>query len=117
MTFLERRRSAEFEARLDRLLGHSKPKVTPLRLFELPLLPFHNAFGRAQRSLTAKHRVVLLPKTYLARILGTSGRTLDGLHLSPAGHAAMAEMIFRTLQMRGSFSSGRPRIFIEENAG
>jgi lysophospholipase L1-like esterase len=97
--FFGETKSSEFAAHLDRLLATLASRGHTLAMFELPLLPFHNAFGRAQRTLAAKYHVVLVSKTYLARILGTSGATVDGLHLSRRGHEAMANMVFRTLQV------------------
>jgi acyl-CoA thioesterase I len=99
--FFGKRKASEFAAQLDRLLATLATQGHTMAMFELPLLPFQNAFGGAQRILAAKHHVVLLPKTYLARILGTSGATLDGLHLSQLGHEAMAKLIFRTLSVKG----------------
>jgi lysophospholipase L1-like esterase len=62
-------------------------------MFELPLIPFHNSFGTAQRSLAKKYHVTLLPKRFLTKIFGTVGGTLDGLHLSQSGHDALAAEI------------------------
>lgn len=60
---------------------------------ELPLFPFQNAFGKAQRDVVAKHGVAMLPKRYFSRVLGTKNGTLDGLHLSQEGHDAMAKIM------------------------
>lgn len=62
-------------------------------MFELPLCPFQNAYGEAQRSIAAKHHALLLPKRCFAAILGMKDGTIDGLHLSQQGHDAMARMI------------------------
>jgi len=62
-------------------------------LMELPLFPFQNAFGEAQRRVTATHGVELLPKRYFTRVLALPNSTSDGLHLSQAGHDAMAVML------------------------
>jgi lysophospholipase L1-like esterase len=67
-------------------------------VLELPLFPFQNAYGRAQRKVVAKHGVAMLPKRYFARVLGAENGTLDGLHLSQAGHDAMARIIAETIQ-------------------
>ncbi len=66
-------------------------------LFELPLFPFRNAYGRAQRAVVRKHGIAMLPKRFFADVLGTRDGTLDGLHLSQAGHDAMAEIIAEVL--------------------
>lgn len=60
---------------------------------ELPLFPFKNAYGRAQRSVVDKYNIPMLPKRYFAEVLGTQGGLLDGLHLSQEGHNAMANII------------------------
>jgi lysophospholipase L1-like esterase len=57
------------------------------------LILLKNSFGHAQRIIASKYGVALLPKRYFARVLGTPGGTLDGLHLSQAGHDAMAGII------------------------
>jgi lysophospholipase L1-like esterase len=53
--------------------------------------------------LAAKYNVVLIPKTYMARVLGKPGATVDGLHLSPSGHEAMARSIYQLLKMEAVF--------------
>jgi acyl-CoA thioesterase-1 len=63
-------------------------------MFELPLLPFFNDFGKAQRSLAKKHNVILMPKHYLTDVFGLKDATLDGLHLSQKGHDALANSIY-----------------------
>ena len=67
-------------------------------MFELPLFPFQNAYGSAQRAVAAKHGVHLLPKRYFAAVLGAEDGTLDGLHLSQKGHDAMAEIMASVIQ-------------------
>jgi len=42
----------------------------------------------------------MLPKRDFARVLGTANGTLDGLHLSQAGHDAMARIMAETIQER-----------------
>ncbi len=59
-------------------------------MFELPLPPFHGGFGKAQRMLAAKYHVLLLPRVWLASVLGAEGATRDGLHLSQKGSEALA---------------------------
>jgi len=69
-------------------------------LLELPLFPFQNAFGQAQRTVARRHGATLLPKRYFAQVLGKENGTLDGLHLSQAGHDAMAKVVADVLQKR-----------------
>ena len=73
------------------------PSSCQLVMFEIPLLPFHNNYGQAQRTLARKHKVLLIPKYCLANIIGSTGGTLDGLHLSQKGHDALANSVFSML--------------------
>jgi lysophospholipase L1-like esterase len=95
-------KSSEFSEHLDRLLALLARQRQTIAMFELPLLPFHNAFGSAQRTLAAKYHAVLLPKTYLARVLGLPHATIDGLHLSHSGHESMAQSVYQTLKREPS---------------
>jgi lysophospholipase L1-like esterase len=90
--------SDEYSKGLDALLA----KVTddPNRIvlmFELPLLPNKIAYGQIQRRLSAKYRVTLIPKRYLAQIIGDANATTDGLHLSAYGAGQMAALIAEVL--------------------
>jgi acyl-CoA thioesterase-1 len=90
--------SMKFRNDLDRLLGSVKREGRLLIMFELPLPPFHGAFGEAQRSLAAEYGVTLIPRRYLGAVLNLEGGTLDGLHFSQIGHDAMAELMARVIQ-------------------
>ena len=50
-----------------------------------------------QRELAAKYAVVLIPKRIFIGVLTTPGATVDGIHLSPAGHAWMADVIWEVI--------------------
>jgi lysophospholipase L1-like esterase len=83
-------RPDRFERDLRSLLS---PLAAPDRrvvMLELPLLPFQNGYGRAQRRLCHQFGVRLLPRSLLAGALALPGHTTDGLHLSPEGHAWLA---------------------------
>jgi len=97
--FFSATKAADFATNLDQLLGLLAKQRHTVVMFELPLLPFHNAFGEAQRKVAAKYHIVLIPKTYMARVLGRTGGTIDGLHLSPSGHDAMARAIYQMLKL------------------
>ncbi|HYT91625.1 MAG TPA: hypothetical protein VEL76_23130 [Gemmataceae bacterium] len=43
--------------------------------------------------MASKHDVVLIPKRLLAGVILTGANVVDGLHLSSAGHARMAEQL------------------------
>ena len=86
--------AAEFEADLARLLKHVAAPGRVLVMFELPLLPSNNRYGRAQRRLAAGHRVVLIPKRYLVWLVSPTEATTDGVHLTPTGHHRAAAMVW-----------------------
>lgn len=80
----------DFEKNLKRMLDTVCRSNCRVVMIELPLPPFHNAYGRAQRELARKYGVVLIPKRYLAAVMATPGATVDGLHLSNKGHELLA---------------------------
>jgi acyl-CoA thioesterase-1 len=61
--------SAEkFRQDLDALLTRVSTPGRTVLMFELPLPPLSNEFGRAQRSLAKKHNVLLVPKRFFIDI-------------------------------------------------
>ncbi|MDD5262268.1 MAG: SGNH/GDSL hydrolase family protein [Methylacidiphilales bacterium] len=92
--------SEQFRKGLESILDRLHQGRHHILMVELPLYPFKNAFGEAQRDLARKYGVTLIPKRYFTKILGTEGATLDGLHLSPAGHKLFAETIAGILIVR-----------------
>ena len=86
--------AAQFERDLDALLGFVCSPSRTVVLLELPLPPFYNAYGQVQRKLATRHGAVLIPKRVFARVLGSKGGTIDGLHLSELGHLAMARSLW-----------------------
>jgi len=91
--------SSDFAAALERLIVALSAQGHTLVMFELPLFPFRNGLGASQRRLAQRYHVALFPKTYLARVIGAKGGTLDGLHLSPYGHEALATMVGKRLRI------------------
>jgi acyl-CoA thioesterase-1 len=85
--------SAEFRDGLKLLLAAVAGDGRRLVMFELPLPPFHAAFGKAQRSLAAEYGAAMIPKRCLGAAFGMEGATLDGLHFSQVGHDHMAELM------------------------
>jgi lysophospholipase L1-like esterase len=83
-----------FEANLDSLLTALRRPNRQLIMLELPLPPFYNAYGRVQRELAARHHVPLISKREFARVVFTSGATLDTVHLSETGHNLFADMVW-----------------------
>lgn len=87
----------EFHVQLERLLQTiCRPGRTAVML-ELPLPPFANAFGHAQRQLAKQFGVVLIPKRYFAQTFRGQEATVDGLHYSALGDQRMATMLWRFL--------------------
>jgi acyl-CoA thioesterase-1 len=90
--------SRTFYRQLDMLLLKLKSRNSQIIMFELPLLPFWNAYGRDQRVLAEKYGVTLIPKSCLAGIFGAKGNTVDGLHLTQKGHNELARAVNRWLK-------------------
>lgn len=89
--------SDQFETDLKELLSSIDQTNGSLLMFELPLPPFYNHYGAAQRSLAKSYEVTLIPKRYFADILNRRGATVDGIHLSQTGHNMMANMIWQLI--------------------
>jgi lysophospholipase L1-like esterase len=64
-----------------------------LVMFELPLLPLQNRYGRVQRDVSREFGVRLIPRRVLAGAVALPGHTTDGLHLSMTGHRWLAETV------------------------
>jgi acyl-CoA thioesterase-1 len=88
---------AVFERQLDELLERVCGEDRIVLMFELPLPPLRNNFGAIQRALAAKHGVRLIPKRVLIGVLTARNATHDGIHLTAAGHALMAETVWSVL--------------------
>jgi acyl-CoA thioesterase-1 len=90
--------AARFADDLDALLTHLSAPDRQIVMFELPLPPFYHEYGRVQRTAASKHKVVLVPKRVLLSILAGEGATLDTIHLTQAGHQAMADRVWQLVQ-------------------
>jgi len=86
-------KAQDFRRQLDVLLGALEGKHQRIIMFELPLLPFKNGFGEAQRSLAGKYHATLIPKKCMVRIFEMKNGTVDDLHLSQEGHNAFAQLV------------------------
>ncbi len=86
--------AAEFSNDLDALLSQLVVPGRQVVMFELPLPPFRNDFGRIQRSLARKHKVALVPKRVLLSAITADDSTVDSIHLTPAGHQRMATLVW-----------------------
>jgi len=92
--------AATFRSDLENLVSALCSDHHQVLLLELPLFPFRNAYGMAQRDIVAKYGIAMLPKRCFAQVLGTENGTLDGLHLSQAGHDEMARIIAGVIQQQ-----------------
>jgi len=89
--------AADFEHDLDALLSDVCQPGRTVVMFELPLLPFCHAYGRAQRRLCDQYGVRLIPKRVLLGVLLTGGATIDSVHLTAEGQRQMAAEIGKLL--------------------
>ena len=96
---LDRKGAAAFETHLDQLVSSLRASGHDVAMFELPLFPFQNAYGRAQRAVAKRHAVALIPRRHFARVLGMPDGTLDGLHLTQKGHDEMARRVAAVLRV------------------
>ena len=87
--------ATQFASDLDRLLARVCAAGRSVLMFELPLPPFRNEYGRIQRRLAAKYGVSLIPKRIFIAVLTANGATLDSIHLTREGHQQMAEAVWR----------------------
>lgn len=87
----------KFEEEFDALLRAVAGPGRTLVMMEIPLPPFCNRFGMIQRRLARKYNAVLIPKRVFMRILTGPDATVDGLHLSRAGHERMAQVLSEIL--------------------
>ena len=90
---LGRAKPAQFGQDVDALIQHLSGPERQLVMFELPLFPFDNAYGREQRRVAREHHVVLVPKRFFAEVLASPRATVDGIHLSETGQRRMAQMV------------------------
>lgn len=88
----------QFAVDLEQLLSRVCADDRTVLMFELPLPPLCNQYGRVQRSLAAKHGVLLVPKRIFASVLATPGATLDSIHLAPLGHQQMADTVWELVR-------------------
>jgi acyl-CoA thioesterase-1 len=89
--------AAQFRSDLDRLLAAVAREDRTLVMFELPLPPLCNAYGRAQRELAARYNVRLIPKRVLIGVLADREATSDTIHLTDRGHRQLADAVWRVI--------------------
>lgn len=89
---------ADYELDLERLLQKVCQPGRAVLMFELPLPPFRNEYGRVQRRLAAKHHVTMIPKRLFMGVLSETGATIDSVHLAHLGHERMAAIVWAFIQ-------------------
>lgn len=99
---------AAFEAALDALLEALRGPDRQIVMFELPLPPLHERFGRIQRKLASRHGVVLIPKRVLLAVIEGPDATVDSLHLTQQGHDRMAAFVWAIIAPAMPAGSGPP---------
>ena len=95
---------AAFESGLENLLRVVSRPGRVVVMFELPLPPSYNEYGRAQRRVARRHEVLLVPKRVMLSVLLQDGATLDTIHLSQGGHGRMAVAVWEIV--RGAYIGG-----------
>lgn len=90
--------SARFASDLDELLTYLVAPDRQIVMFELPLPPFCHEYGRVQRTVAAKHQVILVPKRVFLSVIAGNESTLDTIHLSQSGHQFMADCVWRLVE-------------------
>ncbi len=88
----------KFSRDLDQLLTKVCSLNRTVLMFELPLPPLCNDYGRIQRALAAKHSVTLIPKRIFIAVLARNGATVDSIHLAPDGHQSMADTVWNLIR-------------------
>jgi acyl-CoA thioesterase I len=88
---------SKFEGDYDSLLAAISRPDRVLIGFELPLPPFHNSWGLAQRRIASRHGVKLIPKWRLMRILVDPTATVDTIHPTQAGQDALEKLVWEAL--------------------
>jgi acyl-CoA thioesterase-1 len=81
----------QFAIDLETLLGKVCSPGRQVVMLELPLPPFSQAFGAAQRWLARQYGVVLVPKRVLLSIIAPRENTVDTIHLTQVGQRRMAD--------------------------
>jgi acyl-CoA thioesterase I len=89
--------SAEFDQALDSLLSSLSAPERTLVMFELPLLPQKIGIGQAQRRLSKRYGVFLIPRHSFTQVLSGADATSDGLHLSESGARRMSALVTQIL--------------------
>jgi acyl-CoA thioesterase-1 len=88
----------DFEAGLEALLRAVCKPGRQVAMFELPIPPLYERFGRVQRKLASRHGVALIPKRILLSVIEAADATVDSLHLTQQGQDRMAAVVWALLE-------------------
>ena len=89
----------QFEKDLDQPLAEVSSPGRQVMILELPLPPFYNGFGLAQRRLARKHNVLPVPRRSFLSVLAAEESTLDTIHLSGEGQRPMAACVWQLVRL------------------
>jgi acyl-CoA thioesterase-1 len=89
---------ADFEVQFDALLARLCQPGRTVLMFELPLPPLCNDYGRIQRNLAVRYGVRLIPKRILVGILTAPDATMDSIHLTQHGHEILAAEVWSLIE-------------------
>jgi acyl-CoA thioesterase-1 len=108
--FLGGRSVEDFEEGLDALLKAVCKPGRQVAMFELPIPPLYERFGRVQRNLASRHGVALIPKRILLSVIEAANATVDSLHLTQRGQDRMAAVVWALLEpaMREAAGQAEP---------
>ena len=88
----------DFEAGLEALLKAVCKPGRQVVMFELPIPPLYERFGRVQRDLASRHGVALIPKRILLSVIEAADATVDSLHLTQQGQDRMTAVVWALLE-------------------
>ena len=97
----------DFEEGLDALLRAVCKPGRQVVMFELPIPPLYEGFGRVQRDLASRHGVALIPKRILLSVIAAADATVDSLHLTQQGQDRMADVVWSLLEPAMPEASGQ----------
>ena len=95
-------KSNDFNNQLNQILMKLKQQKHKIIIFELPLPPLHNSYGKIQRRLSKEYNAELIPKRFMTKVIAAKETTVDGLHLSSAGHDWMADIVWDMIDLQDS---------------
>jgi len=96
--FLGRGSIQSFELGLDSILKALCEPKRQVVMFELPIPPLYEGFGRVQRNLASRYGVALIPKRVLLSVVEAAEATVDSIHLTQQGHNQMASFVWAMLE-------------------